>query len=89
MKVKKEMKRIYKNVGSETFERALINIGKLVCLSVLVVLISGFVSSRKKSETKIYEIKTSGVTYQTSAEDKRMKEPVLTETVYIVVGGAE
>ena len=84
----KRLKKMYHRVGGERFEAGLSNIGKLVALAFLFALFSSLISGcRKEDEVQLYEVKTSGVMYQTSENNKRLKEPVETETVYFVVGG--
>lgn len=62
----------------------------LIVFAFLFAVFSSLISGcRKDGKVQIYEVKTSGVMYQTSADNKRLKEPVSTETVYFVVGGEE
>lgn len=70
-------------------ERAVKNVIAIVLFAFLFAVFSSLISSCRKTEPKIYEVKTSGVMYQTSADNKRLKEPVEMETVYFVVGGEE
>ena len=83
----KFFKKIYHRVGAEAFERGLSNLCKLVALAFLFAIFANLISSCQKTEPEIYKVKTSGVMYQTSADNKRLKEPVSMETVYFVVGG--
>ena len=80
------LKKIYNRVGEERFEAGLSNFFKIVVFALLFALFTGLISGCKKDKVKVYEVKTSGITYQTSAENKRIKEPVETETVFLVVG---
>ena len=68
-------------------ERAVKNVIAIVLFAFLFAIFANLISSCQKTEAKIYEVKTSGVMYQTSADNKRLKEPVEMETVYFVVGG--
>lgn len=68
-------------------ERAVKNVIAIVLFAFLFAVFSSLISSCRKTEPKIYEVKTSGVMYQTSENNKRLKEPVSMETVYFVVGG--
>ena len=71
-------------------ERAVKNVIVIVLFAFLFAVFSSLISGcRKDGKVQIYEVKTSGVMYQTSADNKRLKEPVSTETVYFVVGGEE
>lgn len=70
-------------------ERAVKNVIVIALFAFLFAVFSSIISGCRKTEPKIYEVKTSGVMYQTSADNKRLKEPVSTETVYFVVGGEE
>ena len=68
-------------------ERAVKNVIVIALFAFLFAVFSSLISSCRKTEPKIYEVKTSGVTYQTSENNKRLKEPAEMETVYLVVGG--
>ena len=69
-------------------ERAVKNVIAIALFAFLFAVFSSLISGcRKDGKVQIYEVKTSGVMYQTSADNKRLKEPVSTETVYFVVGG--
>ena len=69
-------------------ERAVKNVIVIVLFAFLFAVFSSLISGcRKDGKVQIYEVKTSGVMYQTSADTKRLKEPVEMETVYFVVGG--
>lgn len=81
------LKKLYKRVGAQNFERGLQNICKLIALAFLFALFANILSSCEKTQTKVYEVKTSGVAYQTSEENKRLKEPVETQAVYLIVEG--
>ena len=71
-------------------ERAVKNVIAIVLFAFLFAVFSSLISGcRKDGKVQIYEVKTSGVMYQTSADNKRLKEPANTETVYFVVGGEE
>ncbi len=71
-------------------ERAVKNVIAIALFAFLFAVFSSLISGcRKDGKVQIYEVKTSGVMYQTSADNKRLKEPVNTETVYLVVGGEE
>lgn len=60
----------------------------LIVFAFLFAVFSSLISGcRKDGKVQIYEVKTSGVMYQTSENNKRLKEPVEMETVYFVVGG--
>ena len=87
--VKKYLRDLYCRVGGKRFEKGVKNMVKLVVFAFLFALFANLISSCRKTEPKIYEVKTSGVMYQTSENNKRLKEPVETETVYFVVGGEE
>ena len=59
-----------------------------IVIGVVFAIFSGIISGcQRKEPAKIYEVHTSGITYQTSEMNKRIKEPVVTETVYWIVGG--
>ena len=69
-------------------ERAVKNVIVIALFAFLFAVFSSLISGcRKDGKVQIYEVKTSGVMYQTSADNKRLKEPVSMETVYFVVGG--
>ena len=69
-------------------ERAVKNVIVIALFAFLFAVFSSLISGcRKDGKVQIYEVKTSGVMYQTSADNKRLKEPVEMETVYFVVGG--
>lgn len=69
-------------------ERAVKNVIVIALFAFLFAVFSSLISGcRRDGKVQIYEVKTSGVMYQTSADNKRLKEPVSTETVYFVVGG--
>ena len=68
-------------------ERAVKRSIVLIVFAFLFAVFSSMLSACRKTETKVYEVRTSGVVYQTSETNKRLKEPVETETVYFVVGG--
>ena len=71
-------------------ERAVKNVIAIALFAFLFAVFSSLISGcRKDGKVQIYEVKTSGVMYQTSADNKRLKEPANTETVYFVVGGEE
>ena len=71
-------------------ERAVKRSIVLIVFAFLFAVFSSLISGcRKDGKVQIYEVKTSGVTYHTSEENKRLKEPVEMETVYLVVGGEE
>lgn len=70
----------------ERFKRGVYGFCKLIVFALLFALFAGLISGCKKDKVQVYEVKTSGITYQTSAENKRIKEPVETETVFLVVG---
>ena len=71
-------------------EHAVKNVIVIALFAFLFAVFSSLISGcRKDGKVQIYEVKTSGVMYQTSADNKRLKEPVSTETVYFVVGGEE
>jgi hypothetical protein len=70
-------------------ERAIKRSIALIVFAFLFALFSSMLSACRRTEPKVYEVKTSGVMYQTSENKKRLKEPVNTETVYFVVGGEE
>lgn len=71
-------------------ERAVKNVIVIALFAFLFAVFSSLISGcRKDGKVQIYEVKTSGVMYQTSADNKRLKEPVEMETVYLVVGGEE
>lgn len=68
-------------------ERAVKNVIAIALFAFLFAVFSSLISGcRKDGKVQIYEVKTSGVMYQTSADNKRLKEPVEMETVYLVVG---
>lgn len=56
----------------------------LICM-FLVGLLAG--CEQKGSDVKIYEVKTSGVTYKTQPENHRIKEAVLEGVTYLIVEG--
>lgn len=69
-------------------ERAVKNVIAIALFAFLFAVFSSLISGcGKDGKVQIYEVKTSGVMYQTSADNKRLKEPVEMETVYLVVGG--
>ena len=69
-------------------ERAVKNVIAIALFAFLFAVFSSLISGcRKDGKVQIYEVKTSGVMYQTSENNKRLKEPVEMETVYLVVGG--
>lgn len=69
-------------------ERAVKNVIAIVLFAFLFAVFSSLISGcRRDGKVQIYEVETSGVMYQTSADNKRLKEPVEMETVYFVVGG--
>ena len=71
-------------------ERAVKNVIAITLFAFLFAVFSSLISGcRKDGKVQIYEVKTSGVMYQTSENNKRLKEPVEMETVYLVVGGEE
>ena len=71
-------------------ERAVKNVIAIALFAFLFAVFSSLISGcRKDGKVQIYEVKTSGVMYQTSENNKRLKEPVEMETVYLVVGGEE
>ena len=71
-------------------ERAVKNVIVIALFAFLFAVFSSLISGcRKDGKVQIYEVKTSGVMYQTSENNKRLKEPVEMETVYLVVGGEE
>ena len=67
-------------------ERAVKNVIAIALFAFLFAVFSSLISSCQKTEPEIYKVKTSGVMYQTSEANKRLKEPVEMETVYLVVG---
>ena len=63
---------------------------RVVAMAFLFAVFSSLISGcGKDGKVQVYEVKTSSVMYQTSADNKRLKEPVEKEVVYFVVGGAE
>lgn len=71
-------------------ERAVKNVIVIALFAFLFAVFSSVISGcRKDGKVQVYEVKTSGVMYQTSENNKRLKEPVEMETVYLVVGGEE
>lgn len=71
-------------------ERAVKNVIVIALFAFLFAMFSSLISGcRRDGKVQIYEVKTSGVMYQTSENNKRLKEPVEMETVYFVVGGEE
>ena len=71
-------------------ERAVKNVIVIALFAFLFAVFSSLISGcRRDGKVQIYEVETSGVMYQTSADNKRLKEPVEMETVYFVVGGEE
>lgn len=69
-------------------ERAVKNVIVIALFAFLFAVFSSVISGcRKDGKVQVYEVKTSGVMYQTSENNKRLKEPVEMETVYLVVGG--
>lgn len=68
-------------------ERAVKNVIVIALFAFLFAVFSSVISGcRKDGKVQVYEVKTSGVMYQTSENNKRLKEPVEMETVYLVVG---
>ena len=68
-------------------ERAVKNVIVIALFAFLFAVFSRLISGcRRDGKVQIYEVETSGVMYQTSADNKRLKEPVEMETVYFVVG---
>ena len=63
-------------------ERAVKNVIVIALFAFLFAVFSSLISGcRRDGKVQIYEVKTSGVMYQTSADNKRLKEPVEMETV--------
>lgn len=85
--MKKYLRDLYCRVGGKRFEKGVKNMVKLVVFAFLFALFANLISSCQKTEPEIYEVRKSGVTYRTSEANKRLKEPVSTETVYFVVEG--
>ena len=88
--MKKQLKKIYQRVGGERFDKGVYGFLRVVAFAFLFALFSkilqGCGADKDKLEFEVYEVKTSGVMYQTSERNKRLKEPVEMETVYLVVG---
>ena len=84
--MKKYLRDLYCRVGGKRFEKGVKNMVKLVVFAFLFALFANLISSCQKTEPEIYEVRKSGVTYRTSEANKRLKEPVEMETVYLVVG---
>ncbi len=88
--VKKYLRDLYCRVGGKRFEKGVKNMVKLVVFAFLFALFANLISSCRKTEPKIYEVKTSGVMYQTSEGNKRLKEPkVREESVFFIVEGEQ
>lgn len=88
--VKKYLRDLYCRVGGKRFEKGVKNMVKLVVFAFLFALFANLISSCQKTEPKIYEVKTSGVMYQTSEGNKRLKEPKMREeSVFFIVEGEQ
>mgnify|MGYP000510312073 CR=1 FL=1 len=85
--------RVYCVVDKERFEKikkGAYGFLKLVALAFLFAIFANLISSCRKTEPKIYEVKTSGVMYQTSEGNKRLKEPKMREeSVFFIVEGEQ
>ena len=69
-------------------ERAVKNVIVIALFAFLFAVFSSLISGcRRDGKVQIYEVETSGVMYQTSADNKRLKEPVETQAVYLIVEG--
>ena len=88
--MKKYLRDLYCRVGGKRFEKGVKNMVKLVVFAFLFALFANLISSCRKTEPKIYEVKTSGVMHQTSEGNKRLKEPkVREESVFFIVEGEQ
>lgn len=70
-------------------KRAVKNGMAIVLFAFFFAVFSSLLAGCRERKVQVYEVQTSGITYRTSEENKRQKEPVETETVYLVVGGEE
>lgn len=62
-----------------SFRNSLVITAALLCMILITLLASC------EKDVKVYEVRTSSITYQTSETNNRIKEPVQNETVYLVV----
>lgn len=72
-------------------ERAVKNVIVIALFAFLFAVFSSLISGcRKDGKVQIYEVKTSGVMYQTSEGNKRLKEPKMREeSVFFIVEGEQ
>lgn len=61
-----------------------LRISLVVTAALLGIILLACVSGCER-RVKVYEVRTADITYQTSESDKRIKDPVQKETVYLVV----
>lgn len=90
MNLKKKLRQMYVRVGRQAFCKGIRNAMWLALIAVFVVMVSSFLSACRKEEPPqivVHEVRTSGVTYQTSEVDNRVKEPVVNENVYLIIEG--
>lgn len=86
--VKKYLRDLYCRVGRKRFEKGAKSLIRLIVFAFLFALFANLISACHKTEIKVCEVRTSGVMYQTSENNKRLKEPkVREESVFFVVGG--
>nr|DAI53575.1 MAG TPA: hypothetical protein [Caudoviricetes sp.] len=86
--MKKYLRDLYCRVGRKRFEKGAKSLIRLIVFAFLFALFANLISACHKTEIKVCEVRTSGVMYQTSANNKRLKEPkVREESVFFVVGG--
>ena len=92
----KHREKVYCIVDEERFEKikkGIYGFCKLGALALLFALFANILSScgtdKGNLKFEVCEVKTSGVTYHTSEENKRLKEPVKTEQMYYFVVGEE
>ena len=77
--MKKQLKKIYHRIGGERFEKGVYGLLKLAAFAFLFAVFFNLLSACRRTdnlEAKVYEVKTGGITYQTSESNKRKKEPV-------------
>ncbi len=89
----KQLRKLYQRVGGERFEKGVYGFLRVIAFAFLFALfaniLQGCGADKDKLKFEVCEVKTSGVMYQTSESNKRLKEPVETETVFLVVGGGK
>ena len=86
------LKKMYRRVGADAFEKSIKNIGKLIALALLFALFASLISAcRQISRVQVYEIKTNAAVYQTAEEiqHKKMQEVAKVNRVYCDKCGRE